>query len=103
MVSAHYYENIYHRAFIFHMLICLERDMTHIDIELNRLKVKVRRITFGKKLVSLPIILRTVYHTPFRFHMLIGRGGGLTPIDFVLFRIKGTRVTLVKNCFRSFS
>jgi len=39
---------IYHIAFIFHMLIGLDRDMTHIDIEVIRSKVKVRRITFVK-------------------------------------------------------
>ena len=39
---------IYQLAFIFHMLIGLKRDMTHIDIEVIRSKVKVRRITFVK-------------------------------------------------------
>ena len=39
---------IYHIAFIFHMLIVLDRDMTHINIEFIRSKIKVRIITFVK-------------------------------------------------------
>jgi len=39
---------IYDIAFIFHMLIGLYKDMTYIDIEVIRSKVKVRRITFVK-------------------------------------------------------
>ena len=38
---------IYHRALIFYMLIGLDGDMTPIDIELKRSKVKVRRMLIG--------------------------------------------------------
>jgi len=51
MVSAHY-PAIYHRAFIFAMLIGLDGDMTRIDFELIRSDIRVRRITFVKKIVS---------------------------------------------------
>jgi len=66
------------------MLVGLDGNMTPIDIEVIREKVKVRRITFVKKWFPL-IILRTVYHRGFIFHMLIGPGEGLTPFDFVFF------------------
>jgi len=39
---------ICHIAFIFHMLIVLDRDMTHIDIEFIRSKIKVKIIIFVK-------------------------------------------------------
>jgi len=39
---------IYHIAFIFHMLIGLDRDMTHFDIGVIRPTVKVRMINFVK-------------------------------------------------------
>ena len=52
------------------MLIGLDGDMTSIDIEVIRSKVKFRRITFVKKIVSL-IILRIDYHRVFIIHMLI--------------------------------
>jgi len=39
---------IYHIAFIFHMLIGLDKDLTHIDIEVIISKVKVRRVTYVK-------------------------------------------------------
>jgi len=40
--------NIYHIDFIFYMLIGLGRNMTQIDIDVIRTKVKVKRITFVK-------------------------------------------------------
>jgi len=39
---------IYHITIMFHMLIGLDRDTTHIDIEVMRSKVKARRITVVK-------------------------------------------------------
>jgi len=39
---------IYHRAVIFQMSICLNKDMTSIDFELIRSKVMVIRVTFVK-------------------------------------------------------
>jgi len=58
------------------MLIGLDRDMTAIDIEVIRSKVKFRSITFVQKWFLL-IILRTVSH------MLVGLVNGLNPIDFI--------------------
>ena len=77
------------------MLIDLDGDMTPIDNEVIRSKVKVRRITV--------VLLRTVCHRAFIFHMIIGPGECLTPIDFVYFggRVKVTRVTFVKKGFSS--
>jgi len=73
------------------MLIGLGRDMTHIDTELIRSKVKVRRITFVKKWFLL-IILRTVYHRAFIFHMLIGLGEDMSP-DVFMFTRSNVKVT----------
>ena len=56
---------IYHIAFIFYMLISLDRDLTHIDIEVIRSKVKVERITFVK--LVLPHYLENCL--PQRFHI----------------------------------
>ena len=91
---------IYHKAFIFHMLIGLDRDLTHIDIGVIRSKVKVRRITFVKIWFSL-IILKTVYHRGFIFYMLDGLGEGLTSTYFLFFRSKVniTKINFVKKCF----
>jgi len=63
---------IYHSAFIFHMLIGLDGNMTPINIDLIRSKVKVKN-HFCKKWFPF-IILRTVYCRAFIFHMLIGLG-----------------------------
>jgi len=38
---------IYHIVFIFHMLIGLQRDMTHIDIVKSKGKVKVTFVKNG--------------------------------------------------------
>ena len=61
---------IYHRSFIFHLLIFLNEDMTYVDMELISSKLKVRRITFEKK-VS-PHYLENVYHRALIFRMLNG-------------------------------
>jgi len=80
--------------FIFHMLICLNRDMTHIDIEV---KGQGQKDHFCKNWFYL-IMLRTVYHRGFTFHMFIGLVEGLTSMDFVFFRskIKFTKVNFKK-------
>jgi len=76
------------------MLIGLDGDMTPIDIEFLRSKVKVKKCFPG-------IILRTVHHKLFIFHILIGLVKCLTPIEFGFFRskVKVTRVTFIKNVF----
>jgi len=48
MLSAYYLDIFYHIAFIFCMQIGLDRDMNHIEIEVIRSKVNVRRIAFVK-------------------------------------------------------
>jgi len=64
--------DIYHRAFIFHMLIDLSEDMTPIILLLSSLDQKSRSHGhFVEKSFPL-IILRTVFHSGFIFHMFIG-------------------------------
>jgi len=46
---------IYHRTLIFYMLIGLDGDMTPIDIELKRSKVKVRMMLIGLGEDMIPI------------------------------------------------
>jgi len=81
------------------MLIGFSEDMTFIDIELFRSKVKVRRVTFVKTKWFPLFILKTIYHRAFIFYMLIGRRKDMTSIDFefIRFKVKVTRVTCLKK------
>jgi len=86
------------RAFVLHRLINIDRDMPPIGIGLIR--SEGQKDHFCKEMDSPYLIfLRTVYHRSFIFYVLIGFSEGLTPINFV----KVTRVTFVKNSFRSCS
>jgi len=58
-------KTIYHRAFIFHMLIGLGKDKTPINIGFIRSKVKVTWVTF----FTLSFV--TIYHKAFIFNKLI--------------------------------
>jgi len=53
MVSSHYLQTVYHRAFIFHMLIGLGKDMTPIDFGITMSKGNVTRVTFLKRNVNM--------------------------------------------------
>jgi len=67
----------------------------------TRLKVKVTRDLFCKKMVSAHY-LRSIYHRAFIFHMLIGLNRDMTPIELIRSEVKVRGITL-KNGFRSFS
>ena len=74
-------------ALIFYMLMGLDRDMTHIDIEVIRSNVKVRRITFVKQWFPL-FILRNIYHRAVILLMLIGLGKAMSPFGFGFTRLR---------------
>jgi len=63
---------IYYKTIIFHMLIDLGKDMTHIDFDFTRLSGQCHKGHFCKrKQKRFPvIILKTVHHRTFIFHML---------------------------------
>ena len=70
---------INHRAFIFHMLIGLMKDMTPVDFVFTRSKVKVTRVTLKKKEnCFLFMIYRNVYHRSLILYMMIGLGEDIT-------------------------
>jgi len=62
IVSAHYLETIYHRAFIFHIPIGLGEDITTINFVLTRSNVKVK-VTLGifKNVKMFPLQLLTTF------------------------------------------
>ena len=95
-------KTIYHRAFIFHILIGLGKDKTRTDFGFTNSR------THGSLLLKkwFPFIfLRTIYHRAFISHMLIGLGEYITCIDFGFTRskVKFTRVLFVKQWFLSLS
>jgi len=91
------WRTIYHRDFIFYLLISLGEDMAPIDSGFTRSKVKVTRVLFVKQWFLL-IILKNIYHRAIIFHILIGLGDVMTPYNFGFTRlkVKVTRVTFVK-------
>jgi len=63
-------KTFYHINFIFHILIGLYKDMTHIDLKLIGSKVKVRRIPFVK--YGCFSLLENVYYRDIIIHTFIG-------------------------------
>jgi len=61
------------------MLIGFREEMTHIDLNFIRSKVKDIMIAFVKKIFS-HIVLRIVYYRVFLFRMLNGLVEDMTPI-----------------------
>jgi len=91
------FKTIYHRAFIFHMLMIL------IDtwplLTLSYLGQGQKNHVCKKKWLSL-IILRTVHHRALIFYIPFCLGKGLTSINFLFFRSRAKAMGhFYKKCF----
>ena len=88
---------IYHRAIIFYVMIGFHQNMTTIDSEFIRSKVKVTMFMFVQNGFRLgPTILRIIQLSAFIFHMLISLIDSID-IEFTWSKVKVIRIKFVKK------
>jgi len=83
------------------MLIGLGEDKNPIDFGITRSKIKIKRVTFVKKVNNVFHSVCEICHRAFIFHMLIGLGANMTCIDFG-FTMSKVKVTMVLFCIKRF-